>query len=115
MTKKDELIIGILKKELKHINKLLKDQEEQIENLKKNGFDSDVHPAHRIDIRTGLSYTQGYCTGHLVLAKNVIELLSMSNARDIEALIEENKRIEQENKKRLKAMYKELKIGLKKK
>ena len=39
MNKKDELIAGILRKELKGIQKLLKSQEEQIADIAKNGFD----------------------------------------------------------------------------
>lgn len=114
MTRKDELIVGILKSELKYIRKLLKEQQKQIKDIDKNGFDTEIHPAYHIDIRTGLSYTSGYCTGHIKLAENVIELLSMKDAQEIENLIAENKKIESENKKYLAAMWKDIEEDIEK-
>jgi len=114
MTKKEELIIGILKKELIGIKKLLRAQDKQIKEIQKNGFDSEIHPANHIDIRTGLSYTQGYCTGHIKQTESIIELLEMSDAKDIEALLEENRKIEEENKQYLKDIFSDIRKRVKK-
>jgi hypothetical protein len=108
MTKKDELIIGILKKELISIKKCLKDQEEQISTIKKNGFDKNVHKGNRDSIWTGLHYTQGYCTAHIFMTKKVIDLLKLSDYKDVEALIEENKAIEKSNKLEFKKLFVEI-------
>jgi hypothetical protein len=107
MTKKEELILGIIKKDLIGIKKTLKDQEKQIKEIRKNGMDSEIHPAYHIDIQTGLSYTSGYCTGHIKLSEDVIELLGMTD-KEIEKLISENKKISAKNKKYLAAVFKEV-------
>lgn len=115
MTRKDELIIGILKKELKTIKNLLKEQERQIKDISKNGFDSEIHPAWHLDIGTGLSYTSGYCTGHIVLAERVMGLLKLSDAKDVEALLEKNRKIEAANKKYMDDVLSDIKKRVKNK
>ncbi len=105
MTKKDELIIGILRKELISIKKCLKDQKNQISDIKKNGFDKEIHKGNRDSIWTGLHYTQGYCTAHIWMTKKVIDLLKLSDYRDVEALIEENKAIDKSNKLEFKKLF----------
>ena len=114
MEKKEKLIIGMLKSDLIGIKKTLKNQEQQLNDIRKNGIDSEIHPAYHIEIQTGLSYTQGYCTGHIKLAESVINLLGMSNA-EIEELIADNKRISAENKKYLEDMFKDIKKRAKEK
>ncbi len=114
MTKKEELIVGILKKELASIKKLLRSQNKQIKDIQKNGFDSEVHRANHIDIRTGLSYTQGYCTGHIKQTEAIIELLETLDTKGINAMLEENKKIEIENKKYLKKILRDIKKDIKK-
>jgi hypothetical protein len=115
MSKKDKLILGIIEKDLKGIRKLLKEQEKQIRGIDKNGFDSEIHPAWYLDIRTGLSYTQGYCTGYIKKAEEIIGLLKLSDAKDVETLIAENKKIEAANKKHLKEVFDEVRSKIKKK
>lgn len=107
-SKKDELIIEILKKELKYIKKLLKEQDKQIKEIRKSGVDSEIHPAYHVDIQTGLSYTSGYCNGYIILAEQIIEMLE-SSCEDIEKMISENKRISAENKKYLDDIFAEIK------
>lgn len=114
MKKKEKLIIGILTNDLKGIKKTLKNQEEQLNDIRKNGMDKEIHKAYHIEIQTGLSYTSGYCTGHIKLAESVIELLEMSG-EEIEELIAENKRISAENKKHLDEVFKGIKDRVKKK
>ena len=108
MTKKEELIIGIFKEDLKGLRKVLKDQEKQIADIRKNGIDKEVHPAYHLEIHTGLSYTSGYCTGHIKCAESTIELLGMTS-KEIEELIAENKRISAENDKYLKEIFNDIK------
>lgn len=114
MKKKEKLIIGILTKDLKGIQKTLKNQEEQLNDIRKNGINKEIHKAYHIEIQTGLSYTSGYCTGHIKLAESVIELLEMSS-EEIEELIADNKRISAENKKHLDEVFKDTKNRVKKK
>ena len=113
MTKKEELIVGILKEDLKSIKKLLKEQEKQLNDIRKNGMDPDIHKAYRTEIQTGLSYTIGYCTGHIKSVESSVELLGMTDI-EIEELIAENKRISAENKKHLDEVFGELKKRVKK-
>ncbi len=112
MEKKEKLIIGILTEDLKGIKKTLKNQEEQLSDIRKNGINKEIHKAYHIEIQTGLSYTSGYCTGHIKLAESVIGLLGMSN-KEIEELIADNKRISAENKKYLKEMFDDIKKEIK--
>lgn len=114
MEKKEKLIINILKKDLIGIRKTLKEQEKQLKDIRKNGIDSEIHPAYHIEIQTGLSYTSGYCTGHIKLAESVINLLEMSST-EIEELIADNKRISAENKKYLDGIFNEIKKRAKEK
>ena len=115
MNRKDKLIIGILKKDLKSIKKTLKDQEEQIADIEKNGFDKEIHKDNRLSIRTGLSYTQGYCTGHICLTEKIIHLLQKSDARDIEAIIEEDRIVSKKNKAEMKKLFDGIKKSFKEK
>ena len=112
MEKKEKLIIGILTEDLKGIKKTLKNQEEQLNDIRKNGINKEIHKAYHIEIQTGLSYTSGYCTGHIKLAESVIGLLGISN-KEIEELIADNKRISAENKKYLKEMFDDIKKEIK--
>src|ERR1017187_9319617 len=105
MTTKEILIVKILKEELKDIKKLLKSQEEQIKDIEKNGMDPEIHPDNIISIQTGLSYTQGYCTGHIKSVENVLMLLNKKGIKDIKKLIEENKKIDLQNKKYLHDLF----------
>ena len=105
MTKKEELRVGILKKELIGIRKMLKEQDKQIKDIHKNGFDSEIHSAWHVDIQTGLSYTQGYCTGHIKAVEELIGLLEMADVKAIEDMLAENKKISTENKKYLKDIF----------
>ena len=114
MEKKEKLIINILKKDLIGIQKTLKNQETQLKDIRKNGISSEVHPAYHIEIQTGLSYTSGYCTGHIKLAESVINLLGMSST-EIEELIADNKRISAENKKYLDGIFNDIKKRAKEK
>lgn len=105
MTKKEELIVGILKKELDYLKKFLKKQEKEIKHIHKNGFNSEMHRAYHMDVMTGLSYTSGYCTGHIKAVEEVLGLLDMADAKAIEDMIAENKKIEAANKKYLKELF----------
>jgi hypothetical protein len=114
MTSKEALIISIIKKELKSIEKLLKMQDEEIENIRKNGFDKEIHPKNRESISTGLSYTQGYCTGHKCLAERVLSLLNASESY-IYKEIEEDEIVSKKNKAEMKRVFSKIKISAKKK
>ena len=103
MTKRDELITDMLKKDLKSIRKTLKDQEEALKDLKDNGF-GDIHKGNRAGIWDGYNYTIGYCTGHIKLAEDVISMIGMS-LPEINKLIAENKKIEEANKKEMKRVF----------
>ncbi len=113
MTQKDKLIVGILEEDLKGIRKMLKDQTSQIKGLDKKGFDSETHPGWHTDIRSGLSYTQGYCTGYISHAEKMVDLLKLKDADAVLDLIKENKKIEAENKKHLDEVFKDLKKRIK--
>ncbi len=108
MNKKEKLIAQIIEEDLKSIKKQLKDQEAQIKDIEKNGMDPEIHPDNIIPIQTGLSYTQGYCTGHIKLAEDVLFLLNKKDAKDIKELIKENKAIEKKNKKYMDKLSKSL-------
>ena len=103
MTKRDELITDMLKKDLKSIKKTLKDQEVALKDLKDNGF-GEIHKGNRAGIWDGYNYTIGYCTGHIKLAEDVISMMKM-NLPEINTLIAENKKIEEANKKELKRVF----------
>lgn len=103
MTKRDELITDMLKKDLKGIKNTLKDQEKALKDLKDNGF-GEIHKGNRAGIWDGYNYTIGYCSGHIQLAEDVISMLEMS-LPEINKLIAENKRIEELNKKELKRVF----------
>ena len=81
MNKRDKLIIGILSDDLKGIKKVLKDQDTQINDLNKKGFGKDVHPVWYLDIKSGLSYTQGYCNGYINHAEKMTELLKLEDEK----------------------------------
>lgn len=115
MTKKEELIVGILKKELIHINKMLKEQELQIADITKNGFDKEIHKGNRDGIWTGLHYTLGYCTAHIYNTKGFIELLKLKDHKAVEKLIKENETIEKQNKAELKKIFDDIKKNVQKK
>lgn len=115
MNKKEKLIIGIITSELKGIKKMLKDQNKQIKDIDKNGFDKEIHPGWHMDIKTGLSYTQGYCTGYIAHAEKFIELLNLKDEKEVEKLIEENKAIEKANKAEMKRVFDSVKERIKKK
>lgn len=105
MNKKEKLIAGILKKELKGIKKTLKDQEQQISDIKKNGFSKEIHKGNRDSIWTGLHYTQGYCTAHIWMTEKFLSLLSLKSHKEVENLIKENKAIEKSNKAEMKKVF----------
>lgn len=113
MKNKDTLIIEILEKDLKGVRKVLKDQEAQIKDISKNGFDPEIHPGWHLDIRTGLSYTQGYCIGYIAHAEKMVGLLKLKDANAVLSLIEENKKIEAANKKHLDEVFGDIKKRLK--
>jgi len=112
MTTKDELIFGILNKELKSIKKLLKEQEEQLNDIRTNGFDKEIHPDNHESILTGLSYTIGYCTCKIEETKKVLNLMKL-DVGGITKLIEKNKEIEKTNKKELDKMFGEIRKRIK--
>jgi len=113
MSKKDELIIGILNKELKSIKKLLKEQEATLEDIRINGFDKEIHKSNHESILTGLSYTIGYCTCKIEETKKIIYLLKQVDAKAIETIIEKNREIEKLNKKEMDKMFGEIRKRIK--
>ncbi len=115
MIKKDLLIKTILTKELKGISKLLKEQKDQIDEIKKNGFSKEIHKKNRDLIWTGLHYTQGYCTAHIWMTKKFISLLNLKDAKAVEDLIKVNKKIEKLNKAEMKRIFDGLKSTTKSK
>lgn len=114
MNKKEELISKLLKDELKAIKKFLKDYEEQLADIDKNGFDKEIHKGNHKSIYSGLNYTIGYCTSHIALTEKVLYYLKQASYKDIEAIIEENKIISKENKKTLNKLFKKIKSKTKK-
>lgn len=113
MTKKDELIIGILNKELKSVKKLLKEEQAQLDDISKNGFDKEIHPGNHESILTGLSYTIGYCTCKIEETKKTIYLLKQVDAESIEAIIEKDREIEKLNKKEFDRVFGEIRKRIK--
>lgn len=114
MTKKDELIIYILRKELKGIKKLMDESQSDLDSIRKNGFDKEIHHGNHYDILTGLAHTIGYCTCKIHDTKGIISMLKKGDYRDIETLIEHNKEIEKKNKKMLDELFDKVKLKLKK-
>ncbi len=109
MNKKEKLIAGILKQELKSIKKCLKEQESQISDIKKNGFDKEIHKKNRDSIWTGLHYTQGYCTAHIWMTEKFLSLLKLKNHKEVKKLIEDNKAIKKANRAELQKIFDEVK------
>ena len=107
MKDRDKLICDIIKSGLKNIDKLGKQQEKIIKDLRKDGYD-DIHPFYKDEMKSGASYTHGYTVGHLNLASNILDLLKMTTEEIIEYNIE-NERISNENKKYMKNLRKEMK------
>lgn len=107
MTNKDKLILDILTKGLKSITKVGEEQEKMLKDLRDNGY-GDIHPFHRDEMKSGISYTHGYSVGHKCLAEQVIELLKMTED-EITSKIEDDKRIEEENKKYMEDLLKSFK------
>ena len=103
MTKKEKLILSVLEEGSEKINDLEESRQEMIEDYEKNGF-GDMHPENIEGYKTGLHYTWGYCVGHKFLLEKITKLLSM-NTKEIEEMIEEDKRISEENSKRLKKIF----------
>lgn len=112
MTKKEQIIIGMLEKDISELKKVLRKQNKQLKDINKNGFE-DVHPAFQIDIKSGLSYTQGYCTGAIAAAESNAALLNMSLS-DLNKSIEESKKVAEENKKYLDGIFQEINKRIKK-
>jgi len=113
MKDKEKLIYDIINSGLKSISKLGKQQEKIIKNLRKDGY-GDIHPFYKDEMKSGASYTHGYTVGHLSLAKNIIDLLKMSEEEIIELNVE-NKRIEQQNKDYTINLREEMDVRLKQK
>jgi len=107
MTNKEKLILDILTKDLESIIKVGEEQEEMLKDLRDNGY-GDIHPFHRDEMKSGISYTHGYSVGHKCLAEQVIELLKMTED-EITSKIEDDKRIEEENKKYMEDLLKSFK------
>jgi len=107
MTNKEKLILDILTKGLESIIKVGEEQEEMLKDLRDNGY-GDIHPFHRDEMKSGISYTHGYSVGHKNLAEQVIELLKMTED-EITSKIEDDKRIEEENKKYMEDLLKSFK------
>ena len=115
MNKKEKLIVKILKDDLKSINKLLFEQEKELNKIKTKGFDKEIHKDNRESILTGLSHTIGYCTCHKTLTEKIIFYLEKKSHKDIQKLIDEDKKISNLNKKELKRVFSEVKLKVNKK
>jgi hypothetical protein len=109
MTNKEKIIIDILKKDLESIVKVGEEQEKLLKDLRDNGY-GDIHTLYRDEMKSGVSYTHGYSVGHKVLAEQVIELLNMTED-EINSKIEDDKRIEEENKKYMENLLKSFKYN----
>lgn len=107
MTKKEELILEIIKSRMEPLKSLGEEQEDQLKDIRKNGY-GDIHPANQESVVTGLSYTHGYTVGHNVLAESIIELLGMTDDEIVQLNLE-NERIEAENKKTMDEMWGKIK------
>ncbi len=107
MTNKEKLILDILTKGLESIIKIGEEQEEMLKDLRDNGY-GDIHPFHRDEMKSGISYTHGYSVGHKCLAEQVIELLKMTED-EITSKIEDDKRSEEENKRYIEELLKSFK------
>ncbi len=112
MTKRDELIITILTKDLKSLKKLLSDHQKQLNAIRKKGFDKEIHPGNRFNIATGLSYTIGYCTCKIEETKGIIDLLK-KDAKGIQFIIDHNKKIEELNNKTMKELFNKIRTNIK--
>lgn len=107
MNKKEKLIYKVLNDGSEGLKKTKKNHEEMIKDYQTNGF-GDMHPNNIGSYKTGLSYTHGYCIGHLELLKEINSLLSMS-VNEIKELISENEKISIENDKYMNSLLDEIK------
>jgi hypothetical protein len=78
-----------------------------LKDLRDNGY-GNIHPFYRDEMKSGISYTHGYSVGHKCLAEQVIELLKMTED-EITSKIEDDKRIEEENKNYMEDLLKSFK------
>lgn len=108
MNEKEQLIHQILNEGKENLEKLLKEYEERIEDYRKNGLPEGWHPAHEKGYEASLTYTQGYCIGHLELLKNINSLLE-SNTDEIKDVIAENERISELNRKHFDEVFGDIK------
>lgn len=108
MNEKEQLIHQLINDGRASLERTLKEHEEWIEDYRKNGLPKDCHPSNEKGYESGLTYTQGYCIGHLELLKKINSLLE-SNTDEIKDVIEENKRIEEENRKHMDEVLSKIK------
>lgn len=111
MNDKEKLILQVLNESKESLEKTKLDHEEMMKDFKENGY-GDVHTNNIESIKTGLSYTHGYCIGHLELLKKINSLINMSED-EIKELIKENEEIAAQNKKHMDEVLKEIKNKLK--
>ena len=112
MEGKDKLIYDIIMSSISGLEKVGRNQQKQINNLRENGY-GDIHTAFQDEMKSGLSYTHGYTVGHIELAKIIMSLLKMTE-EEIKSYIKKNKEIEKENKKYTKNLFKDMKTSNKK-
>ena len=101
---KEKLIRQIINDGKEGLEKTLKDFEERLADFKKNGPPKEMHPEMAKGHEASLTYTQGYCIGHLSLLEEINDLLSM-NTDDIRELIKENEKISEANRKHLDEVF----------
>jgi len=107
MNKKEKLISQVLNDGIESLKKTKQNHEEMIKDYQNNGF-GDMHKDNIEDYKTGLSYTHGYCIGHLELLKKINSLLDMS-VDEINELISDNEKIKLENEKYMSDLLNEIK------
>lgn len=112
MTEKEKIIFNILKSELPKVSKLGKEQKEIFDNIDKDSENGEIHPNNVTSMKTGTSYTHGYCVGQESLLKRVMDLLQRGVDEIKESLLEEEK-IKEENKKRLNKLTSDILKGRK--
>jgi hypothetical protein len=110
MNAKEQLIYDLLNKSKKMFEKTIKEQEKLEKEFKKNC--EDMHPFYIQDYKASIGYTKGYAVGYTCFIEEFNKLINMSQ-EDIEAYIEENKRIEYENKKYVRDLLKSFKEEIK--
>lgn len=109
MNEKETLIHDLINDGRESLEETLKEYEERLEDYRKNGLPEGWHPNHEKGYEASITYTQGYCIGHLELLKQINALLD-SDVDGLKDLIQKNIEISEANRKHFDEVFGALKI-----